>query len=162
MLIAAVLIVTARLVHVGNLDAQALADEVATPDPVSALDGPELRLRAAIPQPDGWPQVLLHVCWPAHPRQAATLLVTLDGADYRSLALPSHWCVLQASISPVRPRGAQLKLRRRQAWSAYTPYWSRRTPRTTVRLDTTQGARGITWQPAGRANPGHPAGRLGV
>lgn len=32
----------AHLVHVGNLDMQALADKLATPEPVSALDWPEL------------------------------------------------------------------------------------------------------------------------
>ena len=105
---------TARLVHVGNLDAQALAEKVAVPAPTSALDWPELHLQAVVPQPDEQPLVLLHVGWPAHPRRAATLLVALDGGDRRSLSLLSHWCAEQASVSPVR-RGAELELRRRQS-----------------------------------------------
>jgi len=52
---------TARLVHIGNLDAQALADKTACPKPVSALDWPELRLRAVVAQPGEQPVVLLHV-----------------------------------------------------------------------------------------------------
>jgi hypothetical protein len=87
--IAAGLIWTARLVHVGNLEAQALADKLAVPDPVSALNWPELRVRAVIPQPEEPWLVLLHVGWPAHPRQA--------------------------SIAPVRQRGAELELRCRQS-----------------------------------------------
>jgi hypothetical protein len=46
---------TARLVHVGNLDALALAEKVATPEPVSALDRPELHVRAIVPLPDERP-----------------------------------------------------------------------------------------------------------
>jgi hypothetical protein len=118
--IAAGLIWTARLVHVGNLDAYALADKLDKPHPVSALDWPELRVRAVIPQPDGPqpdgpPLVLLHVGWPGHPRQAATLLVALDIGDRRSLSLLSQWCVGQASVAPVRHEGAELELRRRQS-----------------------------------------------
>ena len=41
----------ARRVHVGGLDAQALAEKLAVPHPVSALDWPELRVRAVVPQP---------------------------------------------------------------------------------------------------------------
>jgi hypothetical protein len=105
----------ARLVHVGNLDAQALADKLATPDPVSALDWPELRLRAVVPQPGEQPLVLLDVGWPAHPRQAATLLVALDSGDSRSLPLLTEWCDGQASVAPVRRGGAELELRRRRS-----------------------------------------------
>jgi hypothetical protein len=108
------------LVHVGNLDAYALADKLDKPHPVSALDWPELRVRAVIPQPDGPqpdgpPLVLLHVGWPGHPGQAATLLVALDIGDRRSLSLLSQWCVGQASVAPVRHEGAELELRRRQS-----------------------------------------------
>ena len=115
LLIAAALIAAARLVYVGSLDAQALADKVATPDPISALDWPELRVRAVIPQPDEQQLVLLSVGWPAHPRQAATLLLALDSDDHRSLSLLSQWCLRQASISPVRQGGMELELRRRQS-----------------------------------------------
>lgn len=48
--IAAGLAWTARLVHIGAVDAQELADKLAAPEPVSAVDWPELRLRAAVPQ----------------------------------------------------------------------------------------------------------------
>lgn len=115
LLIAAGLVWTARLVHIGNLDAQALADKLATPDPVSALDWPELRVQAVVPQPDGQPLVLLHVGWPAHPQQAATLLVALGSGDRRALSLLSQWCTRQASVAPVRHEGAKLALRRRHS-----------------------------------------------
>jgi hypothetical protein len=112
--IAAGLIWSARLVHVGNLDAQALAEKIAVPDPVSALDWPELHVRAVVPQPDEPPLVLLVVGWPAHPQRASTLLLALDNGDGRSVSLLSRWCSTQASISPTR-RGAEMELRRRQS-----------------------------------------------
>lgn len=114
LLIAAGLAWTAYLVHVGNLDAMELAGKVATPDPVSALDWPELHVRAIVPQPGEQPLVLLLVDWPAHPQRAATLLVALDG-DERSVPLLSQWCATQASVSPTRQGGADLELRRRQS-----------------------------------------------
>jgi hypothetical protein len=118
--IAAGLTWTARLVHVGNLDAQALADKLEVPRPVSALDWPELRLRAVIPQPDEQlperaPLVLLHVGWPKDPPRAAALLLALDSGDDRSLSLLTQWCAGQASVAPVRGEGAELELRRRQS-----------------------------------------------
>jgi hypothetical protein len=113
--IAAGLIWTARLVHLGNLDLQELAEKTATPEPVSVLDWPELRVRAVIPQPGMRQLVLLYVGWPKQPPQAATLLVALDSGDQRSLSLLSLWCERQASISPVRRQGAELVLRRRQS-----------------------------------------------
>jgi hypothetical protein len=106
---------TARLVHVGNLDALALAGKVAAPEPASALDWPELHVRAIIPQPDEPPLVLLLVDWPAHPQQAATLLVALDSDDHRAVSLLSQWCATQASVSPARQGAANLELRRRQS-----------------------------------------------
>jgi hypothetical protein len=113
--VAAGLAWTARLVHVGNLDALALASKVATPDPVSALDWPELHVRAIIPQPAEQPLVLLLVNWPAHPQRAATLLVALESGDERSVPLLSQWCASQASVSPTRQGGAGLEFRRRQS-----------------------------------------------
>jgi len=115
--IAAGLIWTARLVHVGNLDAQALAEKTAVPRPASALDWPELHLRSVIAQPDEPPLVLLHVDWPSHPRQEATLLVALERGDDRSLSLLSQWCAGAASLSPSRRYGEDggLELRRRQS-----------------------------------------------
>lgn len=107
---------TARLVHVGNLDAQDLADKVAMPAPVSALDWPELHLNAVVAQPDEQSMVLLHVDWPAHPQRAATtLLLALDRDDRQSLPLLSQWYASRASVSPARRDGAELVLRRRQS-----------------------------------------------
>jgi hypothetical protein len=111
--VAAGLAWAARLVHVGNLDAQELADKLGMPDPVSALDWPELRVRAVITEP-GDRLVLLRVGWPAHPRRAAMLLVDLDGADQTSLPLLSRWCATGAPVSPTR-LGTRLELRRRQS-----------------------------------------------
>ena len=115
LLVAAGLAWTAYLVHVGSLDAMELASKVATPDPVSALDWPELHVRAIVPQPDEPPLILLVVEWPAHPQRAATLLVALDRGDDRSVPLLSRWCATQASVSPTRHSGADLELRRRQS-----------------------------------------------
>jgi hypothetical protein len=119
LLVGAVLAWTARLVCVGNPDAVALAAKVAIPDPVSALDWPELHVQAIIPQPDERPLVLvlvlLLVNWPAHPERAATLLVALPSDDQRSVPLLSRWCATQASVSPVRQRAGDLELRRRQS-----------------------------------------------
>lgn len=113
--VAAGMIWTARLVHVGNLDLHALAEKVPTPEPGSVLDWPELRVRAVVPQPGGQQLVLLYVGWPKQPPRAATLLVALDSGDHRSLSLLSRWCERQASIAPVRHQGAELELRRRQS-----------------------------------------------
>jgi hypothetical protein len=121
--IAAGLAWTAYLVYVANLDAMELAGKVATPDPVSALDWPDLHVRAIIPQPDEViapqpderPPVLLLVDWPARPQRAATLLVALDRGDHRSVPLLSQWCATQASVSPTRRGKADLELRRRQS-----------------------------------------------
>ncbi len=115
MFIVAGLAWTARLVHVGNLDAQALAEKVATPAPASALDWPELHLQAVVAQPDEQSLVLLHVAWPAHPQRAVTLLVALNQEDRRSLSVLARWCACQASISPARREGAELEFRRRQS-----------------------------------------------
>ena len=73
LLTAAGLAWTARLVHVSNLDALELASKVGVPHPVSALDWPELRVRAIVPQPGDQALVLLLVGWPAHPQRAATV-----------------------------------------------------------------------------------------
>ena len=113
--IAAGLAWTARLVHIGNLDARDLAAKLAVPAPASALDWPELHLNAVVAQPDKQPMVLLHVDWPAHPQRAATLLLALDRDDRRSLPLLSLWCADHASVSPARQDGAELTLRRRQS-----------------------------------------------
>jgi hypothetical protein len=106
---------TARLVHISNLDAAELAGKVGVPDPVSALDWPELRVRAIVPQPGDQPLVLLLVGWPAHPQRAATLLVAIDRGDNHSVPLLSLWCAKQAAVSPTRREGTGLELRRRRS-----------------------------------------------
>ncbi len=106
---------TARLVHIGALDALALAEKMAVPDPVSALDWPEFHVRAVIPQPGEPSLVLLLVGWPSHWGRVATLLVDLGRGDQRSLPLLSRWCAGQASISPARRGDGELELRRRQS-----------------------------------------------
>lgn len=115
LLLAAVLTWTAQLLHLGNLDASALAEKTATPNPVSAVDWPELHVRAVIPQPDEQPLVLLLVDWPAHQQKAATLLVALDASDQVAVPLFTRWCDMQASVSLTRRSGAQLEFRRRQS-----------------------------------------------
>lgn len=114
-MIAAALIWTARLVHIGNLDVQALADKVAVPVPTSALDWPELRVREVVPQPDGPLLVLLDVCRPFYSQQAATLLVALDDGDRQALSVLSRWRAGQAPVAPLRQEGTGLELRRRQS-----------------------------------------------
>lgn len=109
------LVWTARLVHVGNLDALALAQKVSIPEPISALDWPELHVRTVVSVTDEPPVVLLLVEWPAHPEQAATLLVRLDHGDQRSVPLLSQWSAVQASVSPTRREDGRLELRRRQS-----------------------------------------------
>jgi hypothetical protein len=106
---------TARLLRIGTLDALELASKVAVPDPASALDWPELRVRAVVPQPDESGLVLLLVGWPAQSRQTATLLVALDSGDRRSVPMLAHWCATQASVSPSRLGQAGIELRRRQS-----------------------------------------------
>ena len=106
---------TARLVHIGNLDACELAEKTASPVPSSALEWPELHVRAVVAQPGEQSVVLLHVGWPSHPEQEATLMVALAADEARSLALLSQWCAGAASISPVRGDGGTLQLRRRQS-----------------------------------------------
>jgi len=115
LLAAAGLAWTARRIHVSNLDALELAGKVGVPDPASALDWPELRVRAIVPQPGDQPLVLVLVGWPAHPERAATLLLAIDSGDSRSVPLLSHWCATQAHVSPSRLDGAGLELRRRQS-----------------------------------------------
>ncbi|MFJ4657127.1 hypothetical protein ACIP5Y_38170 [Nocardia sp. NPDC088792] len=104
-----------RLIHMGNLDAHELAVKMGVPTPVSALDWPDMRLKAVVAQPDDR-LVLVSVDWSAHPGQSATLLLALEEGDARSLSLLSEWCAGQASVSPLRyPPPPGLVLRRRQS-----------------------------------------------
>jgi hypothetical protein len=109
------LALAAHLVHLGNLDALALAEKVAVSEPDSALDWPDLYVRAVVAQPDDQSLVLLHVIGSARPGRSAMLLVALDQGDRRSLPLLSRWCTCHASICPMRRPGTGLELRRRQS-----------------------------------------------
>lgn len=106
---------TARLVQARSLDNLALATEAGTPDPVSALDWPELHVRAVVPQPDEQSLILLLVGWRGRQHKAATLLVAVDSDDHRSAQLLTQWCETQASVSPTRCGGAHLEFRRHQS-----------------------------------------------
>ena len=107
---------TARLVHIGTLDALELADKGAVPRPFSALDWPELQVRAVVPQDVAGERslVLLLVEWPAR-REQATLLIDLGRDDQRSLSLLSQWCAARASVSPGRCGPGEMQLRRRES-----------------------------------------------
>jgi hypothetical protein len=104
----------ARHLQARSLDNLALAAEAGGPDPVSALDWPELHVRAVVPQPDEQSLILLLVGWPARQQKAATLLVAVDSDDDRSAQLLTRWCETRAPVSPTRC-GAHLELRRRQS-----------------------------------------------
>jgi hypothetical protein len=105
------------MVHIGNLDAVALAQKLATPYPSSAADWPELQIQAVVPQPDETTVVLLLVSRPRYDGQLATLVVQLDGAGQRSRSVQvlSGWCKAGCSLSPLRRSGAEIELRRRQS-----------------------------------------------
>lgn len=106
---------TARFLQAGRLGHSARATKIATPDPVSALDWPELHVRAVVPQPDEQSLILLLVGWPSRQHKAATLLVAVDSDDQRSAQLLARWCETQASVSPTRCGGAHLEFRARQS-----------------------------------------------
>ncbi len=112
---------TARLLHIGNLDARGLAEKLGTPEPGSAFDWPEVHLRAVIPQPGEPSLVLLVAQWPAHPERCTTLLLDVAAEGEPSLSLLSRWCAAQASISPTR-NGQQVELRRRRSLERVTGY----------------------------------------
>jgi hypothetical protein len=103
----------ARRVHIGNLDAQALAEKLSVPYPLSALDWPELRIRAVVPQPGRPLVVLLLAGRPGFDEQSSTMLVRLDGAG-QPVSVLSGWCADGASVSPSR-RDGRVELRRRQS-----------------------------------------------
>ena len=110
----AVLTWTVRLLRISALDAQALAEKLAFPEPASALEWPELRVQSVVPQPDDLSPVILEVGWPAYPERVATLLVALDHDEARALSLLSQWSTAGAAVVTLR-QGAELELRRRQS-----------------------------------------------
>src|ERR1700749_1070158 len=101
----------ARRVHVSNLDALELAAKVSVSDPVSALDWPELRVRAIGPQPGDQPLVLLRVGRAGHPprRQpvgaAARPLVRHAGARFSDPARRSGPGATPPADPGASPRG---------------------------------------------------------
>jgi hypothetical protein len=109
------LVAAARIVHIGNLDAMALAEKLAAPYPACAADWPELAVRAVVQQPGEPATVLLLVDRPGHDGSAVTLLIRLDGPVPRSVRLLEGWCRAGSSISPRVRLDAQLELRRRQS-----------------------------------------------
>ena len=117
--IVAGLALAARLVYVGNLDAQALADKAAPPS-VSPRSASAL----------GWPEILCEAWWPSRMSSRLSCLTwyglpirggkrpcwwLLGRNDTGSLSRLSQWCAGAASVSAVRHYGAELKLRRRQS-----------------------------------------------
>jgi hypothetical protein len=117
--IAAGLVWTARLVHVGNLDAQALAEKTAEPHPSSLVDWPELRVRSVVSEPDQPLLVLLLVEWPARER-ITTALMVLQPDERKAMRLLTQWRDEDASISPSRGDGGLIELRRRQTLDRVT------------------------------------------
>lgn len=117
--LAAALTWTARLLHISGLDAMALAEKVAFPQPTSALQWPELHVHVVVPEPEDLSPVtaspvIVQVAWPAHPEQVANLLVRLDHDERRALSLLSQWCRSGASVAAQR-HGTAVELRRRQS-----------------------------------------------
>ena len=110
----AVLTWTARQLRISGLDAHALAEKLAFPEPASAFEWPELRVHSVVPQPDDLSPVILEVGWPAYPERVATLLVALDHDEARALSLLSQWSTAGAAVVTLR-QGAEVELRRRQS-----------------------------------------------
>jgi hypothetical protein len=110
----AVLTWTVRLLRISALDAQALAEKLAFPEPASALEWPELRVQSVVPQPDDLSPVILEVGWPAYPERVATLLVALDHDEARAVSILCQWSTAGAAVMTLR-QGAELELRRRQS-----------------------------------------------
>jgi hypothetical protein len=111
--LAAALTWTARLLHISGLDAMALAEKVAFPEPASALEWPELQVQLIVPESDASSPIIMQVGWPAHPSQVASLLVRFDRDERRALSLLSKWSLTGASVSAQR-QGMAVELRRRQ------------------------------------------------
>jgi hypothetical protein len=110
---------TAWLVHVGNLDAQALAEKTGVPCPTSLVEWPELRVRSVVPEPNEPLLVLLLVEWPAR-ECLATALVELRADERKAMRLLTQWRDEDVSISPSRRDGGLIELRRRQTLDRVT------------------------------------------
>jgi hypothetical protein len=114
LLLAAGLTWSARLLRISGLDAQALAEKAAFPQPASAFEWPELQVRSIVPESGTLSPVIVQVGWPAYPEQVSNLLVLLDQDDQRALPLLAEWSSTGASVAAQR-QGAELDLRRRQS-----------------------------------------------
>jgi hypothetical protein len=105
---------SARLLRISGLDAQALAEKAAFPQPASAFEWPELQVRSVVPESGTLSPVIVQVGWPAYPEQVSNLLVMLDQDDRQALSLLAQWSSTGASVAAQR-QGAELNLRRRQS-----------------------------------------------
>ncbi len=106
------LIWAGRLARDSSAGAPEPADGAARPDLVSALDWPELRVQAVVPEPSEEPLALVVVGRAAGPRREATLLLALDNGDDRAVSQLSQWCAAGALVCASRQGGAALELRR--------------------------------------------------
>jgi hypothetical protein len=108
-LVGGVVLVAYRM-WVGALDALALAVKTGAPHPTSAVDWPELKLDAVLPEPRCG-DVLVVARWPAQPENRSVLLLRIvSGADLERLA---RWSQRRNSLSPLRWGTDGLELRRR-------------------------------------------------
>jgi hypothetical protein len=101
------------LIHVGLLDAAALAEKVAVPRPTSALDWPEMHVSSVLAEPDDGHQLLVSVVWPARPTHHSILLFEVSDQE-RDLQRLAEWSSVQASVTAVRLVGNGVELRQRQ------------------------------------------------
>jgi hypothetical protein len=104
----------AYLIHVGMLDAAALAEKTSVPRPKSAVDWPEMRLCSVLAEPEDRNYVLVSVVWPARPRETAVLLFEVSDRkrEFRTL---EHWSSTDASVIPLRRADDVVELRRRRS-----------------------------------------------
>jgi hypothetical protein len=100
------------LIHVGLLDAASLAEKVAVPRPVSALDWPEMHVSSVLAEPDDGTQLLVSVVWPARPTHHSILLFEVSDQQ-RDLRRLTEWSSSQASVTAARLVGNGVELRQR-------------------------------------------------
>jgi hypothetical protein len=79
------------------------------------LDWPEVRLVAAIPQPDDRDYAIVSILWPARPWMRASLLVAIDDCPQRTMAVLSGWCSQGTPVVLRSPADGLVELRRRQS-----------------------------------------------
>ena len=106
---------TVRSLHVGMLDAMALASKTAVPRPRSARDWPELRLDAVVPAPSYDGDILVVARWPGRPGTVSTMVLRSDGSRERALRWLADWCRRDVAISPMPWQRDGIELRPRRA-----------------------------------------------